>query len=257
MPIDLYKKIIDEAETGVLSIKNQYRGESTMHPEFNLFMAYLSQKKFSETLINTNGNYKESKRDGLYLLDKIVFSIDSIFCETYESIRVNLKYSKLMENFWHAYNHFKKYGKPNIKINMTVTSLNNKELELFKKIFPKDVEVRQAPVFNRTHNAKEYALYNMKIIGRKPCGYPLQRLIILFNGDVLPCCSPWTRAESSSLTLGNIYKNSIYNIWNNPKTKELQKDTLDLNYDKYYACKTCKSYASYKVVDEDKLQGLY
>lgn len=254
---DLYKKIIDEASGAVFSIKNQYRGESTLHPFFNEFMGYLSQKNFIETLINTNGNYKEEKREGLYLLDKIIFSIDSVFIKTYESIRVNLKYSKLMENFWHAYNFYKKNGYPNIKINMTVTSLNKDEIDLFHKIFPKDIEVRQAPVFNRTQNAKDYNLYNMKIIGRRPCQYPQQRFIILFNGDVLPCCSPWTRKESESLTLGNINQNSIYNIWHSDKTTKLKEDTLKANYEPYFACKTCKSYASYNVVDQDRLWGLY
>src|SRR3990167_4604111 len=64
----LFKKIIDEIEGKTLSVKFQYRGESTLHPQFNDFCDYVSKKDFIERMINTNGNYIKEKREGLYKL---------------------------------------------------------------------------------------------------------------------------------------------------------------------------------------------
>lgn len=256
MKFGLFKKIIDEISGHVLSIKLQYRGESTLHKEFNKFCDYAAQAEFIERMINTNGNYHESKREGLYKLDKIIFSIDSLIKEKYEKIRKGLSFLKLMKNFGHAVMRYQNEGKPKIKVNMTITKDNKDEIEQFRQFFnPEIVELRQAPVFSRTPNAKDYSL-NLQIIGRKNCKYPSQRQIILHSGLVLPCCAKW-EAEKSDIILGDASKQNIYDIWHNKKTDDLQITAIRSNYSKYKACMNCEVWPSYEVIDRDKLYGLY
>ncbi len=38
---------------------------------------------------------------------------------------------------------------------------------------------------------------------------PLTSTTILSNGDVVACCMDWKKEE----VLGNVYKNSLYDIW--------------------------------------------
>jgi MoaA/NifB/PqqE/SkfB family radical SAM enzyme len=59
MSTDLAKKIIDQcAEIGVPAIKMNWRGESTLHPDYSDIMQYAASKspRFFDILVNTNGN---------------------------------------------------------------------------------------------------------------------------------------------------------------------------------------------------------
>ena len=252
----LFKKVVDECEGKASSIKLNWRGEATLHPKFNEFIDYIMQKDFIEVMINTHGNYPPKKRDAVHKLDKIIFSIDSLSKEKYESIRRRLSFEKLQENFSLALNHRLTYGKPQIKVNCTVQKKNEDEIESFKKAFPPSiVDVRFAPVFERTTTGSEYKLANMKVLARKNCGYPFQRVMVSWHGKTTACCVPWN-LEKSDLVTGDANKQSIESIWDGAKHKAIQKDASSANYT-FNTCKNCMSWASYKVVDQEKLKGIY
>ena len=81
---------------------------------------------------------------------------------------------------------------------------------------------------------KKYRLNNYDL---ENCEEPFQRLLIQNNGNVVPCCSFF----GGELVVGNIYKNSIYEIWNNEKMKKLRLSFSSNNSIlKYYSCQKCK-----------------
>ena len=56
------------------------------------------------------------------------------------------------------------------------------------------------------------------------------------DGDVIPCCSH----IALKMPMGNLYKNSIKEIWNNKKFVDLRKTlTKPGGYKKYKICKQC------------------
>ena len=64
------------------------------------------------------------------------------------------------------------------------------------------------------------------------CYEPNVRLLIQNNGNVCPCCSFF----AGEMIVGNIYKNTIYDIWNSDKMKELRSN---INNKKTEACQKC------------------
>jgi len=252
----LFKKIVDEIEGRTLSLKLNWRGEATLHPRFGELIDYVMDKDFIEVMINTHGNYPLRKRGSIHKLDKVIFSIDSLDRKKYEQIRRNLSFGRLIQNFEAAYLHYKDHGHPKIKINMTVTKQNQDEVNHFKGYFPKDVEVRFAPVFERTAKSSSYKLANMKIMGRKNCKYPMQRVMVSWNGKTTACCVPWN-LEKSDLITGDANVSTIKEIWASAKTRALQNQAKKARYVAFEACKNCSSWASYKVIDQDKLTGIY
>jgi len=252
---DLFIKIINEIQGKVKSLKLNWRGESTLHPAFNTLVSHAMNKDFIEVMINTHGNYPARKQDAVHSLDKVIFSIDSLQKEKYESIRRKLSFDRLMKNYEDAYDHFEKHGSPKIKINMTVTSRNEDEVDTFKSYFPNDVEVRFAPVYERTSTGNTYRLANLTKLGRKNCKYPMQRIMIGWNGKTRPCCVDWK--EQTDIITGDASKQTIKEIWESRKTKLMQITAKTQTYDKFKACKNCDSWASYQVVDSEKLASIY
>ncbi len=68
-----------------------------------------------------------------------------------------------------------------------------------------------------------------------PCDRPLDQMVISSNGDVIICCRDWKYDN----IVGNIYFDSVYNIWHSKKMKNIQKLIIEQNYDEIACCKDC------------------
>lgn len=53
-----------------------------------------------------------------------------------------------------------------------------------------------------------------------PCFIPKNRMVILYNGDILPCFEDYYR----TLVMGNIFKSSLQEIWDDPKYVQFRED---------------------------------
>lgn len=68
-----------------------------------------------------------------------------------------------------------------------------------------------------------------------PCDRPLDQMVISSNGNVIICCRDW-RYEN---VIGNIYYNSLYEIWHSEKMKIIQNLIIEQDYNKIDCCKDC------------------
>lgn len=85
------------------------------------------------------------------------------------------------------------------------------------------------------------------------CPFPFEEVEINPFGEVYTCCPSWNNYYS----IGNIYKDSLENIWNSPKAVELREKILNNDYsfcneDHCFVCKsknfTTKFETEYKTV---------
>ncbi|MBN1938929.1 MAG: radical SAM protein, partial [Candidatus Aminicenantes bacterium] len=100
MDLGLFKKIVDEAKDFVFDVHLLHRGESLIHPEFFEMVRYAHDAGIV-TRFHTNGTLlTEDKARKLIAsrLDQFAFSFDGFDAETYESIRVNAKFEKTVQN---------------------------------------------------------------------------------------------------------------------------------------------------------------
>lgn len=74
-----------------------------------------------------------------------------------------------------------------------------------------------------------------------PCDRPLDQMVISSNGNVIICCRDWKYEN----IIGNIYENTLYEIWHNEKMTEIQKLIVEQNYNAINCCKDCNMNIAY------------
>jgi hypothetical protein len=141
MPTELALRIIDEAaEIGVPALKFNWRGESTIHPDYSSILKYaralyrngsrgdggiskLSRPAFHELLVNTNANCKDHAIEGLMAATKVMVSLDSTVPETYKVMRVNGSLDRATE----VIRELIRRGHPNLWVRRVITTANQAE----------------------------------------------------------------------------------------------------------------------------------
>lgn len=69
---------------------------------------------------------------------------------------------------------------------------------------------------------------------KQQCNYPFYKLLIDYNGEVYLCPNDWNR----ELSVGNLLKNTILEIWNSKKLKGIRKKLIKKNRN-FSPCATC------------------
>lgn len=68
-----------------------------------------------------------------------------------------------------------------------------------------------------------------------PCDRPLDQMVISSNGNVIICCRDWNYEN----VVGNVYEDTLYNIWHSEKMKNIQRLIIEQNYNDIICCKDC------------------
>lgn len=221
------------AKGGAKSIKFNFRGEPALHKNLEYFVYVAKQLGIVETSINTNLTAFTHKR--LYDLcvnglDLMIISIDGATKNTYESIRVNGNWEKLISNLNYI-SSFHRINRPKIRIQVVKQLLNSYEINtrMFRYEFAsKSDELIYQNL--RQDNKGE----------RRRCPQPWQRLIVGWDGKVFACCSNW----NNEFPVGQFPEDSLYQIWNNGLRLQVLRDHARNFHDN--PCKDCTVGASYK-----------
>jgi len=72
------------------------------------------------------------------------------------------------------------------------------------------------------------------------CMNPWLQLGVYYNGDISICCNTFSNVIEKGLVIGNIYRDSILEIWNKPKLQKIRLLFKDYkNYKCFDVCKVC------------------
>ena len=187
MSLDLYKKIIDEVHGKVEAITLASRGEPTLNKDFAKMLEY-SNKKFLALKINTNASMLNEKLIHSILstdIQSIVFSVDAADKETYEKIRVNGKFEKIIKNL-ELFSKIRRehYSKSKHIVKMSGVKISSdqsikKMEEKFKKL---------ADVIAFVNYTPWESAYDNKINDLDhPCEELWTRMFVWADGKVNPC----------------------------------------------------------------------
>lgn len=216
MALTFAKRIIDECATiGVKAIKFQYRGEPLLYAKLPQLIKYANDKGILETMINTNGMLlTPNKSKGLICagLTRLAVSIDGITDETYAKIRTGGVLSLVEKNvfYFHMARNSAKKRLPLLRVQMVEQDANRHEVGDFVKMWKQSAN-RVAVIKERRENLD----YSFREI---PCPQIYQRLVVLWNGDILACCGD----HAKNFVLGNIVDNTLTGIWQGAKLTELR-----------------------------------
>lgn len=230
MPIDDIKRLLKEAaDIGIETIKPFWRGELLADLRAIYILKYAKECGL-KTMVNTNGqDTKGIFKDCLEYIDWISFSIDEQHGNINNETRNNIIESA----------NFVKYGARYIEIQ---SSKQNDFVEDFCYSQTWHFESIPYKVDLPTKRSDKDTTSEVITGERKYCGFPDWRMVIDWQGNCTLCCVDWLLENK----VGNIYENSLSEIFYGEKANKLRQNLKDHNYYFSQICKQCPSRSSYK-----------
>jgi radical SAM protein with 4Fe4S-binding SPASM domain len=247
MPTEMALGLIDQAaEIGIPAIKFNWRGESTIHPDFSVILAHSARlDAFHELLVNTNANCKDHALEGLMAATKVMVSLDSVVPETYAVMRVGGTLSRAIEVVQELIHR----GHPNLWIRRVIANENKKEpfkTQVDEIFGGKGYKVSEHYCFDRNDDSRHMG---ERTDGRVYCGYPSQRVMVASAGTCYPCCVDY----DTTMPMGNVREQNILDVWNGEKFRTLRRELREGKLTSE-TCKNCTSWMAYKAPQRDNVQ---
>lgn len=241
MDLYLFRRIIDEGvEKGLCSIKAQYRGEPLLDSRMVEMVKYAKDMGVIEVMFNTNAILLTEEKSRALIqagLDKLICSVDGCTKEVYEKVRIGGKFKTVLENIKTLQRIKKELGskKPVVRVQMVDTPRNHHQIREYLKFWGEIAD----------HVAVEDMLdWDMEDEDHTPlkdfaCAQLWQRLVILVDGDVLPCCRATRGGNEKLEVLGNAKKDVLADIWHSDKLNRLRELHKNGKSHKIRMCRLC------------------
>jgi len=236
MTLPNFKKIVDEMADYLIHIRLWNWGEPLLNQDVFDMISYAKQKKIFVNL-STNSyllNKENSKKFVESGLDELIISLDGASAETYQLYRKGGDFKKITDSLKFLIEERKRLNKklPFIKLQFIIMKHNEHEINKIKEL-AKELNIDELcfktvgvmDYFSKEDIRKylpekeEYSRYTKKgnelSLKRKInnwCDFIWQEMIINWNGEVVPCCFDM----NNKFVFGNVFKQSVKEVWNNP-----------------------------------------
>jgi len=238
MDFNFYKSLIDQAAAeGVCSVKLQYLGEPLLHPDISRQIRYAKKKGIIEVMINTNAVLLSEKMSREILeagIDSIFFSVDTLDEEKYRKIRVGSDLESVLKNIKTFMRIKEKLGCRHVQTRVSKVVMPEdtpRELEKFKNFWFNEVKVDLVGFDELVDFTSSTEQINSGFV----CAQPFQRMVILWDGRVLPCCGD----VYAEYVLGDARDKTLKDIWHGSKFQKLRDKHLAGKYYEVNICKKC------------------
>ncbi len=231
MEFDLFKKIIDDSpDLEHLCMHNW--GEPLLHKDIFKMIEYAKNKGVYYVVMNTNGTLLTDKMIDQIVdskLDIIRFSIDGS-AETFKRVRgVELK--KIEQNI-NKLKNVKETRRPELKMGVVFTIEEDTEGDV------EDYITHWKQIVDHVRLQPKLITSPRTEICPEPFGKDYGKLVVLWDGRVIPCCVDY----NANLTIGSVQNNTIQNLWKNEKMDLLRKQHLKGQFpDTCANCNECES----------------
>ncbi len=255
MKMETFKEIIDKIHTHTAEILLYYMGEPFLNPHIYDMIEYA--KRFNiRTEICTNGKSVDPMMLAEADPDGVSFVVGGVTQKIHEIYRKGGDLNRTLENARKAAEEKRKRnGNMKIVLELIVMKHNEHQTAEFLKLAEKlklDEARLVSPCVRTYEQGLEYLpkndqwwLYDRKAFendgvlkprSRKPCYWIWHSYVVLWNGDVVPCC----RDVEGKYTMGNILKQDIKDIWNSKKYRQFRK--LVVHEGNVDICQLCGGY---------------
>lgn len=253
MDFNLFKKIINQIKGYNDYVWLHDMGESLFHPQLELFINYCADNGI-KPFLSTNATVLNGKNALKILnskLDKLLLCLDGATQETYEKIRVNSNFDKVRNNILNFLKLKKKLGKskPYSVIQIIQMNETEKEIETFKKQWDGLADEVLVKVFStwagqiediKKISKEEHRYYPFRK-ERYPCSLLWRNLVVLWDGDVVPCCLDF----DGKFVFGNLNEEKLDEIWNSEKIQKMRMEQINNNFDNLL-CRECLEWSGDK-----------
>ncbi|PIN75798.1 hypothetical protein COV17_03575 [Candidatus Woesearchaeota archaeon CG10_big_fil_rev_8_21_14_0_10_36_11] len=251
MSEELFRKVITEAkELGIENVALYTTGESFLHTKIFDFITIAKEAGMKYVYITTNGQVLDDNKIHKIIesrLDSIKFSIDSGAKESYESIRVNAKWDKLVENIQKLRKlRDEKKSTLGIFASFVIMKENYNDLLNYNNVFGKIVDQTLFNIVSNQGSQVDDSSLPLEIDSKlkdimlpkekwAPCNLLWNRFIVNYDGTLTVCCVDF----EAKLTYGDLNISTLKECWNNDKLKCLRKIHLEKNFCLLPMCHDC------------------
>lgn len=247
----LFKKIVDQIKTQGEPLCLHHFGEPLLHPRLHEMIKY-AQSKGIRTRVSINpGSFTDQKISNLIdsKLDSMIVCIDGMDKETHESIRQHSNFEKTMNGLDKFLKEKIKANSlyPHVIISMVKSKANEHQVDEFKRTFENkpgvdEVWLKEYSTWDGSHeeinnlvptsgHSKKFNTSDYRV-----CQAPWKSIAVMYDGRVVPCCLDY----DGKVVLGDLKKESLKQIWNGQKMKELRKQHLENDFKDNSLCAGCK-----------------
>ena len=229
IPFDLFKKVADELSNYSHWIKLvclSRNGEPLLNKNISKMIKLLKDAGIKKINFSTNATALNEKKSYELIdagLDEIRFSIDGFTKKTFEKIRKDSKFEKVIENCLRFIKIRDTYGpgKTQIQVRLVEQKENSHEIKDWKNYWLSKLQSTDVVASKKMHSwGNELENYEGNIDKNviKPCISPFSTLEILHDGTVPLCGCDYKPAYN----LGNVKNQSLKEIWNNTEFKKIR-----------------------------------
>ncbi len=251
--MDIFEKIVAEVAPHPCILRMTPDGETLLPKDFLEQVKLIYENNILCFAFNTNGLLLEGHvLDALLNPGKtmvaIEISLDALFSDSYNAIRVGSDYNRVMRNIFTLLYERDNRGLQN-QLKVLVSIVNQPEISSNEQdTFVRFWEPLADKVIHRSY-VDTKGIMPQKVVNeesvqnkedRWPCLLPFSRLVVTYDGSVRFCPDDW-RKET---VIGNISKTSLTQLWKSDTMNNLRNSHLKLKY----GHKTCLNCTDWKVI---------
>lgn len=232
MPLDAFRRIVDEVAGKTSALSLYYLGDPLMHPDLTEMCRYAASRRLN-THISTNFSFRlddagidELVRCGL---THLTVCVDGLSQELYERTRVGGDVALVLENLERLLRRRNALGQvfPKVEVQFIKFQHNQHErttaIARFAELGIDQFTEFWGGLFNYTDiDPRKYSVFGPKAAAPLPlCVWPHFAMVIKYDGDVIPCCNyrhgDQYRNGGDPRIVGNVLQTSVRAIWDSPR----------------------------------------
>jgi radical SAM protein with 4Fe4S-binding SPASM domain len=235
MSLDLFKRVVDQAEGACEAITLASRGEPLICPDFEKMLEYLNGK-FLGLKINTNASLLDEKKSHAILqsdINTLVFSADAASEPLYSQLRVKGNLDRVLTNI-RRFQEIQIRDYPDSKMITRVSGVKyskDQDINEMEQLWGNLVDQVAFVDYNPWENTYEQPINEVTT----PCSDLWRRTFVWFDGTVNPCDVDY----KSTMAVGNVNSQDLTELWKGEKYSTLREAHLAKQRSAVSPCNRC------------------
>ncbi len=250
LSLEILQKIMDEAKENKLpSISINTGGELFLYKDIKEVFRVVKEAGIQDICLGTNAALLNDEMIELIVKNKITrikISLDAAASETYRKIRRGGTLEKTEKNIEKLIACKKKYNSflPVIRLSFVVMDINFHEAQQFIDKWEDKVDCIDLQRYVDFSYIDKDAKIDQNVIKNSFCTGPFYSLTIWSNGNITPFCC----FHDLKLPLGNIYEDTLKNIWTGEKMRQIREQLASKRFNP--VCQKCLYFRDKDLIDK-------